>query len=69
MIKFDQSCQWYDMGIQSLSDIFGELTLQFNLQHSTFYFYLQLRAAMKTYSVQYLGKAHWRNTQAFHSGQ
>ena len=62
-IKFGQCRQWYDKGIHSLGDIFGdrglysfeELTFRFNLQHSTFYFYLQLRTAMKTYGVPWQG--------------
>ncbi|KAI2659993.1 LINE-1 retrotransposable element ORF2 protein [Labeo rohita] len=58
-IYFGQCRHWYDKGIHSLGDImddkgllsFEELCSQFNLQSSTFFFYLQLRAAMKTYGV------------------
>ena len=62
-VKFGQCRQWYDKGIHSLGDIFGdrglysfeELTFWFNLQHSILYFYLQLRTAMKTYGVPWQG--------------
>lgn len=58
-IKRAQSRQWYDNGVRSLGNIFGEngllsfedLCVHFNLQRSTFFFYLQLRTAMKTYGV------------------
>jgi hypothetical protein len=61
-IKIGQCRQWFDKGIHSLGDLMGdkgllsfeELSIQFNLQSSTFFFYLQLRAAMKAYGVPWL---------------
>lgn len=57
--KFGQCRQWYDKGEQSLGKVFGDkglksfedLSIQFNLQSSTFYFYSQLRTAMSPYGV------------------
>lgn len=58
-IKRAQCKQWWDNGVRALGKLidlngllsFDDLRIQFNLQHSTFFFYLQLRTAMKTYGV------------------
>lgn len=58
-IKRAHCRQWYDNDVRSFGKIFGDkgllsfedLCVQSNLQRSTFFFYLQLRTAMKTYGV------------------
>lgn len=58
-IKPTQCKHWFDKNVRSLGDIFGDsgllsfedLCIRFNIQRSTFFFFLQLRSAMKTYGV------------------